>query len=442
MRITFSLDAIVGWSDMAEDLTKVDFFRDSRLTDDPYTFYEALREKCPVTKEEHYGVTMVTGWQEAVDVYNDAETFSSCISVTGPFPGFPVSLDGMEGGDVTALIEQHRDEIPFSDQLPTLDPPTHTNHRALLMRLITPKRLKENEDAMWQLADDILDDFLAPGEGEFIKGFAGPFTLRVIADLLGVPDEDRSELLDRLARGTHGSGLGNAEKTLTKTPLEYLYDVFATYVEDRRAQPRDDVLTGLATATFPDGTMPEVGDVVRVATNVFSAGQETTVRLLSTALKVLGDRPDIQQKLRADRSLLPNFIEECLRIESPVKGDFRLSRVPTTVGDQSLGAGCTVMVINGAANRDPRRFEDPDDFDPERKNARQHLAFGRGIHSCPGAPLARAETRVGLERLLDRTTDIRVSESKHGPIGDRRYDYIPTYILRGLTELHLEFDLA
>ncbi len=273
---------------MAEDLTKVDFFRDSRLTDDPYTFYEALREKCPVTKEEHYGVTMVTGWQEAVDVYNDAETFSSCISVTGPFPGFPVSLEGMEDGDITELITQHRDEIPFSDQLPTLDPPTHTNHRALLMRLITPKRLKENEDAMWKLADDILDDFLAPGEGEFIKGFAGPFTLRVIADLLGVPEEDRPELLERLARGTHGSGLGNADKTLTKTPLEYLYDVFATYVEDRRAEPRDDVLTGLATASFPDGTMPEVGDVVRVATNVFSAGQETTVRLLSTALKVLG----------------------------------------------------------------------------------------------------------------------------------------------------------
>ncbi len=99
------------------------------------------------------------------------------------------------------------------------------------------------------------------------------------------------------------------------------------------------------------------------------------------------------------------------------------------------------MVINGAANRDPRRFEDPDTFDPERKNARQHLAFGRGIHSCPGAPLARAETRVGLERLLDRTTDIRISESHHGPADNRSYQYIPTYILRGLTELHLEFDL-
>src|SRR4029078_9970390 len=145
--------------------------------------------------------------------------------------------------------------------------------------------------------------------------------------------------------------LGNAEKSLNKTPLEYLYDIFATYVEDRRAEPRDDVLTGLATAAFPDGTMPEVGDVVRVATNVFSAGQETTVRLLSTALQVSGYQPDIQRRLREDRSLLGNFIEECLRIESPVKGDFRLSRVPTTVGEQEDGAGCKLMGVKGGAHR-------------------------------------------------------------------------------------------
>ena len=424
---------------MPEDLTSVNFFRDSRLTDDPFPFYEALRNKSPVTREDHYGVTMVTGWQEAVDVYNDAESFSSCISVSGPFPGYPVPL---EGDDVTDLIVRHRDELPFSDQLPTLDPPTHTNHRALLMRLITPKRLKENEDAMWQLADEVLDEFLTRGQGEFIGGFACPFTLRVIADLLGVPDDDRPELLERLARGTHGGALGNAEKTMNKTPLEYLYEVFAGYIHDRRADPRDDVLTGLATASFPDGTIPAVADVVRVATNVFSAGQETTVRLLSTALKVIGERPDIQRRLREDRSRLPNFIDECLRIESPVKGDFRLSRVPTTIGDAAGAAGSTVMVINGAANRDPRRFEDPDTFDPERKNARQHLAFGRGIHSCPGAPLARAETRVGIERLLERTTDIRISETHHGPPGVRRCQYLPTYVLRGLTELHLEFDLV
>jgi cytochrome P450 len=418
------------------DFETIDFFRDDRLVADPYPYFDALRAKCPVTPEPHQGVTMVTGWQEAVDVYNDEHTFSSCVSVTGPFPGFPVPL---EGDDITELIEKHRDELPFSDQLPTLDPPTHTNHRSLLMRLITPKRLKENEDAMWQLADQVLDSFLAPGEGEFINGFAGPFTLLVIADLLGVPADDRDDFVENLHRNVGGGVGGTGDESLAHSPLGYLYDRFAEYIEDRRREPRDDVLTGLATATFPDGSTPEVGDVVRVATNVFSAGQETTVRLLGTALKVLADRRDLQQLLREDRSRIPNFIEEALRIESPVKGDFRLSRVPTTVGGVNIAAGTTLMVMNGAANRDPRRFQEPDNFDPARRNARQHLAFGRGIHTCPGAPLARAETRVGIERLLDRTSDIRISERMHGPAGNRRFDYIPTYILRGLTKLHLEF---
>lgn len=427
---------------MTIDPAGIDWFRDPRLTADPYPFFNALRDKCPVEPEDHYGVTMVTGWEEAVAVYNDEKTFSSCLSVSGPFPGFPVPLEGLDGETVTRLIEEHRGELPFSDQLPTLDPPVHTNHRSLMMRLITPKRLKENEDAMWQLADECLDDFLAPGKGEFIKGFASPFTLLVIADLLGIPAEDRNAFVDGISQHS-GGGVGSTSKeSLSHSPLEFLYGQFEAYVEDRRRNPREDVLTGMATAQFPDGTTPAPGDVARVATNVFSAGQETTVRLLGTALKVLGDRPDIQKRVREDRSLLPNFIEEALRHESPVKGDFRLSRTPVTVGERELAAGTTVMVVNGAANRDPRRFDDPDEFDPARKNARQHLAFGRGIHSCPGAPLARAETRVGLERLLDRTSDIRISEEKHGPAGHRDYRYIPTFILRGLTELHLEFDVV
>jgi cytochrome P450 len=383
---------------------------------------------------------MVTGWDEAVQVYNDAETFSSVTSVTGPFPGFPVPLEGLSKDEVTALIEKHRDELPFSDQLPTLDPPTHTDHRALLMRLITPKRLKENEDAMWKLADEVLDTFLDGNHGEFIKGFAGPFTLLVIADLLGIPDEDRDAFVKNIGNHAGGGVGGTGDEALAHSPLEFLYGIFADYIQDRRDNPRDDVLTGMAEATFPDGSTPDVGDVARVATNVFSAGQETTVRLLGTALKVIAERPDIQTRLREDRSLIPNFIEEALRIESPVKGDFRLSRCPVTIGETELSSGTTVMVLNGAANRDPRRFPDPDTFDPARKNARQHLAFGRGIHSCPGAPLARAETKVALERLLDRTTDIRIAEDKHGPADHRRYRYIPTFILRGLIDLHLEFD--
>ena len=143
--------------------------------------------------------------------------------------------------------------------------------------------------------------------------------------------------------------------------------------------------------------------------------------------------------MRADREKIPNFIEESLRFESPIKGDFRLSRVPTTVGGVDLPAGTTVMVLNGAANRDPRQFESPSEFQIDRANARQHIAFGHGIHTCAGAPLARAETVVTINRFLDRTSDFRVSEHHHGPVEARQYAYDPTFILRGLRQLHLEF---
>jgi cytochrome P450 len=180
-------------------------------------------------------------------------------------------------------------------------------------------------------------------------------------------------------------------------------------------------------------------DVVRVAANLFAAGQETTVRLLAAALQFVGERPELQQWLREDRKRIQNFVEETLRIEGPVKGEFRLARVPTTIGGVSIPAGTTVMVLNGAANRDPRRFDAPGELRPERANARDHLSFGLGEHSCPGAPLARAEGRVGLHRIFDRMADIRISEKEHGPPSARRYEYAPTYILRGLQKLHLEY---
>lgn len=421
-----------------DDYEARDFFRDEGLVTDPNPYYDAMRERCPVRREPHHDVVMVTGYTEAGEVLHDSETFSSCISVTGPFPGFPVPL---EGDDVTDLIEQHRDDLPMSDQLPTLDPPAHTNHRALLMRLLTPKRLKENEAAMWEIADRVLADVVPCGECELIRDFASPFTLLIIAELLGMPEQDREEFAATLRRQAPSEGgVGSTGgDTLAHTPLEFLYARFMSYVEDRRREPRDDVLTGLASATFPDGSTPEVADVARVAANVFSAGQETTVRLLGSAFKVIAERPEVQQQLRNDRDRIPNFVEETLRTESPIKGDFRLSRVPTTVGGVDIPAGTTLMVVNGAANRDPRRFADPETFDAERSNARHHLAFGRGIHTCPGAPLARAEARVGIERLLHHTSDIRISERQHGPADDRRYEYIPTFVLRGLTKLNLEF---
>lgn len=412
------------------DFAAVDFFRTPDLFQDPYPYHEWSRSQCPVHREGTYGVMMVSGYDEAIAVYHDQETFSNCNTVAGPWFPFPEPL---EGDDITAIIERHRDDLPFSDQLPSFDPPKHTEHRGLLMRLITPKRLRENEQFMWGLCDRTMDGFLARGECEFIHDFAIPFTLMVVADLLGVPDDDRADLLERLVHKVRPAKLEHQ-------PLGHLYEQFARYIEERRAEPRDDIMTEMALATFSDGSLPPVDDVMKIAANLFAAGGETTARLMSTCLRILGDRPDLQARIRADRSLVPAFIEEALRLESPLQGQFRLARVPTTVGGVDLPAGTCTYVMVGAANRDPRQFEDPGEFRLDRSNGRQHVGFGHGIHTCAGAPLARAETKVTLERFLDRTSDLRVSEAHHGPIHDRSYAYDPTYMLRGLRELHLEFD--
>jgi cytochrome P450 len=417
------------------DLDDIDFFRSGSVLGDPYPYYEQLRSRCPVHREPHQGVVMVTGYDEALAVYHDVETFSSANSVTGPFPGFGVPL---VGDDVTELIDQQRDQLPFSDQLPTFDPPKHTMHRGLTLRLLTPKRLKENEAAIWRLADRQIDELGTNGSCEIIGDFASPFAMLVIADLLGVPEEDQPAFRDQLARTT-GFGTGQ-DKTMSHTPLEYLYDKFTAYVENRRCSPRGDILTQLAEATFPDGSIPEVIDVVRVAANLFAAGQETTVRMLGSAFKVLAEDGDLQQRLRHDHARIPDFIEEVLRVESPIKGDFRVARVATTVGGVDVPAGTTVMLLNGAANRDPRRFDEPAEFRADRENAREHLAFGHGIHFCPGAPLARTEGRVAVQRMLERTSGIRIANDEHGPPDARRFRYVPTYMIRGLQRLHVEFD--
>jgi cytochrome P450 len=423
-------------SDDAIDFEELDYFVDESLLADPYPYFEHLRAQCPVQREPHHGVVAITGLDEAAEVLRDSADFSACNSVSGPFSSFPGPDENVD--DVGALIEQYRDQIPMGRDFPTQDPPRHTDLRALLMRLLTPKRLKENEEFMWRLADRQLDELLARGDKcEFISAFADPYTLLIIADLLGVPEAEHPALLE-MRMGSAGK-LGGGMK---KDPQGYLKEAFATYIEDRRANPRDDVLTKLATATFPDGSTPAPSEVAGVAAFLFVAGQETTVRLLAAALQLLGERPDLQQLLRDERERIPNFIEETLRIESPVKSHFRMARVDTTVAEVDVPAGTTVMLLDGAANRDPRHFERPDEFDVDRPNARHHIAFGLGIHTCPGAPLARAEARVALERILDRMTDIRISEAEHGPEGARRYQYLPTYLFRGLANLHIEFTPA
>jgi len=419
------------------DWTTIDYFNDESLVEDPYPYFDDLRSECPVLALPHLGVVAVSGYDEANDVYRDPDSFSSCNSVIGPFATFPAPL---EGDDVSEIVARYRDQLPMHEHMVTMDPPEHTRERALLMRLITPRRLKDNEAFMWRLADQQLDEFVADGHCEFIGAYTQPFAMLVVADLLGVPESDHQRFREGFGLtksiGTVGAG---GKGSVGENPLAWLDDWFAGYIEDRRREPRTDVLTDLALATYPDGATPPVTSVVRTATFLFAAGQETTARLLAAALKHLAEHPELQEELRAERDRIPNFIEEVLRVESPVKTDFRLARRTATVGEVDIKAGTPVMLLNGAANRDPRRFECPHEFRIDRANAQAHIAFGRGVHSCPGGPLARAEGRVSLERILDRMRDIRLSEEHHGPPGARRLQYEPTWLLRGLKELHLEF---
>ncbi len=420
------------------DFDTVDYFTDPALVPDPHPYFDHLRSKCPVSREPHHGVIAVTGWDEANAVYRDVDSFSACISVMGPFTPLPFTP---EGDDITAQIQAHRTEIPMFEHMVTMDPPQHTDARSILGRLLTPKRLKENEDFMWRLADRHIDEFIANGKCEFLGAYAKPFSLLVVADLLGVPEEDHQQFREAFGAERPGSRIGALDhETIVSNPLEWADEKFSEYIVDRRKSPRDDVLTSIATATYPDGSTPEVVDVVRTATFLFAAGQETTAKLLSAAMRFLGDDPDLQQQLREDRSRIPAFIEECLRMESPVKTVFRMVSKSTTVGEIKAPAGSTVMLSPGAVNRDPRRFENPHTFDLNRKNVREHLAFSRGVHSCPGAPLARVEGRVSIERLLDRLGEITIDADAHGPHDNRRYTYEPTFILRGLTDLTIKFE--
>ena len=416
----------------------IDIFRSGPVYQDPYPYYEYLREHGPVWREPHHGVLMVTGYEEMLEVYHDTRAFSSCNVVAGPYAEWPVPL---VGDDISEIIEKHRDQLSFSDQLPAFDPPKHTAHRGLLARLLTPRRLRENEEFMWKLADRQLDEFVRRGKCEFVREYAQPFTLLVVADLLGVPEAEHQAFRGELQgdnRKIQAGGAGSAGE-MSHKPLEFLYDRFTRYIEQRRREPRDDVMTGMATATFPDGSLPEVRDVMLIACNLFAAGGETTARLLSAMLRTLAERPDLQQQIRENRELIPNFAEETLRLDTPLQCMFRLARLSTKIGGVDVPAGTTLMLIPAAANRDPRQFEAPAEFRLGRPNWRQHLAFGFGIHACAGAPLARAEVRVSAERILERMADIRISEKEHGPPGARRYEHPDTYMIQGVERLHLEF---
>ncbi|MCB2079396.1 MAG: cytochrome P450 [Novosphingobium sp.] len=417
---------------------EIDFFTNIEVTQNLPGYLAALRSQSPVHSEPFHGVYMVTGMAEAMEIFQQqADAFSSAIAVTGPLPPLPFA----PGEDIRTQIAEHRKEMPWTDHLATHDGSEHALKRAMMSQLLTHKRLKANEEYVHGLVEHLVDSLIDRGECEITEGLAHALSTLVIADLLGVPEEDRQSLLESMGPdptqmdGDQGFKMGS-------DPLVHLHDRFRGYLEERLRNPGDDMLTGLAQARFRDGTDPGLEAKARLACFLFGAGQDTSARLLAFSFRVLGEFPDVQAKLRSEPERIPEFVEEVLRFEPPVKTLSRLALRDVEVGGVTIPKGSVVTICTGGVNRDPRHFDHPDTFDYDRPNVRDHVSFSRGSHGCLGAPLARMEVRVALERFLEKTSAIRISEAHHGPAGARRYSYEPTYLLHGLQALHVEWDKA
>jgi cytochrome P450 len=371
--------------------------------------------------------------------------------VTGPIPGLPFETDS---DDITERLEANRSKIAFADQVVTEQGKRHADLRSILSALFTPSRLKALEPKLRETADSLIDEFVADGKLDLPTQYGGPFATLVIADLLGIPEDGRRRFRT-LLEGAVPAQMDATPEDMMKNPLVELgKDIFG-YITKRRmlnkpllrwAKPlfglpkEDDILTELALAKFPDGSTPTLVDVTGLAAFLFGAGQDTTNRLLANAFRVIATRPDIQEELRDNPKRIPDFIEEVLRFDGSVKSGGRMCQKTTTLAGVEIKAGTTILLSHMAANRDPRRFENPGEFNMNRPRAKEHLAFGRGAHTCIGAPLARREVTVSIERLLARLGNIRLSEKHRGPDGAYHFEYEPTYILRAMQHLYLEFD--
>jgi cytochrome P450 len=416
-----------------------DFFSDSAVIQNPRAYFEQARSKCPVHRERHHGTLMVTGFEEAMEVLSrPADIFSAAVSVVGPIPPLPFEP---KGSNISEQLEAHRDERPWSRHLATLDGPRHAARRALLQALLTYKRLQANEDYLRGLADRVIDSFIGRGQCDAASEYAHPVATYAISDLMGIPEADRAQLVQLL--GAPPSQVdGDAVHKVGPDPLGFLKERFDSYLQHRRENPGSDLMSELVQSKFKDGSTPSIDDVSDLARFLFGAGQDTTSRLVAHAIRVLADTPELQARLRADPERIPDFLEETVRYDGPVKATYRVAVQDTRIGDIEVPAGTIVTVCLTGANNDPRHFPQPDQIDIDRENVREHMAFSRGAHFCLGAPLARLESRVVIERLLARMASIRISEERHGPPGARRYRYEPTYTFRSLSELRIEFTPA
>jgi len=410
-----------------------DYFTDLSVLLNPYEYFEEVRTQGSVYQMKTHDALMVTGYEEAVEVLRNNTDFSSAIATQGSAAPLPFEP---EGEDISELIEEHHAQMDPNDLVVTLDGARHAAVRSLANTLFTPSRLKANEQFMRSFADELAKDAVAKGGCEIVNEIATPFVTLVIADLLGVPAEDREKFREVIDNAPPPGDMEQSEAT-GPSPLEFMGGFFFNYLSERRANPGEDILSKLATCTYPDGSQPDILDLVKMSTFMFGAGQDTSAKLLSNAMRFIVEEPGLQEQLRADTSLIPAMLEEVLRLEGSTKATFRLARRKTKIGNIEVPAGKRIMIALAAANRDPRRWENPNQFQLNRPRIREHVAFGRGVHTCAGAPLARAEIKFIIEKFFQHTDHIDINQDKHGKPGERQLEYEPSFIIRGLANMHL-----
>lgn len=369
---------------------------DHELVVDPYPVYRRLREEAPLYYNEALDFYAVSRFEDVSRILLDHETFSSA------------------KGDILEIIRADM-EIP-SGLLIFEDPPVHPIHRKMLSRLFTPKRIAALEPKIRDFCVRALDPLVGKGGFDFVADLGAQVPMRAIGMLLGIPEsaqETVRDLVDASLRTEAGEPLAQEQLLLDGAAL-------GEYVDWRATNPSDDIMSQLIQAEFTDetGTVRRLtrDEVVIYVTVLAGAGNETTGRLIGWAGKTLADHPDQRQELAEDPSLIPNAIEELLRLEPPGPFFCRSVTRDVEVHGTTIPAGSVMMAILAAANRDDRRYEDAERFDIHRKNI-QHLSFGGGIHFCLGNALARLEGVVALEELLKRfpTWDVDLAAAKLSP---------------------------
>jgi len=352
---------------------------DQRLN--PFPWYETMRAQAPVQALGPGGMVMAFGYDAVQEALSDSTHFSS-------------EYGKRNGGD----YNQH----PISASLINTDPPRHRQLRNLATQAFTPRAVARLTPRITTIVRELLDEVIPGGRMDIIQDFAYPLPVIVIAELLGIPPEDRARFKRWSDAVVTGGGGGMAD---AGNPNAEMTEFFRAMIAQRRNAPRDDLISALLAAQIDGEHLTEM-ELIGFCVLLLIAGNETTTNLIGNAILCFDEAPAAVERLRAEPELLPTAIEEVLRYRSPVQSMFRMAATDTTLHGQDIAAGQFVIAWIGSANRDEAVFPNADQFVVDRTPNR-HIAFGYGIHFCLGAPLARLEARIALAALLERTRDIQ-----------------------------------